>query len=239
MFKYLHIITFFMLVCVAHSLHADASAVSYEQVFKQGVGCYRQQQYACAVSAFERAAWLTDNQQQRARAVFNLGNACFFNGQFSQAVVSFKNAGALGIAPDKVQLNLAYARSMYDSLRRQLRDRQKSLQKADWRANARDLPEELLEQLTYGLYLPRADGGQLQLQAVSAAQLSKLLEKSLQSQAGTSVDRGLRRNSWLETTQTLPPGNVTAIFNRLLPMEAGLAVGSEPEPYSVSGQRPW
>lgn len=212
----------------------------YDARYGEGIACYRLKDYTCARDAFSLAAWQADTTIKRAHAVFNLANTHFFNGNFKQAIVLFKEAAVLGIDESKVKLNLEFAESLALSVEKHLQGIKKSEEKAEWRAHARNLPENFLERIANSIYLSRPENHEITLHTLSAQEIKQVLSANIQSFSGKARDEGTnQRARWVKSSKSALPGTTAALMNVLMQMEIGLPVGGESEPYRIKEHRPW
>ncbi len=206
--------------------------------FGEGVACYRLRDWVCARQAFSRAAWLATNDRQRARAVFNLGNAHFQLGEFEEAAVLFEQAHILGVDQAATRRNLEFANELADALRKYRIHLDMVQRKADWQSNARDIPEGLLERLTEGIWLKLQTSSPQIIEALGRDRVNQLIEKGVARALGIAPTAKAQTSSWSGNNASLAPENSIGLFNRLLPLEAGLGVMPE-KPYRLKGVRPW
>lgn len=220
-------------------LNTAAAAESiYLEAFEAGMECYHQQDFICAQEEFATAAWEAGSELQRAPALFNLGNAHFFNAEFKQAAILYREAGLLGVDEQLVEVNLSFANSLADSMQQEVEALKKSAFKAQWRAEASELPDELVERLANGIYISGSGG--LAEQSISAQQLEQLINASVERfNASLSGNQSAYQQRWVERRPTEKPGSTAQLFNRLLPLELGLPNRQTPVPVELEGQRPW
>ena len=210
----------------------------YLTAFEAGVSCYRQQDFSCAQKQFATAAWEASSEQERGPALFNLGNAHFFNAEFKQAAILYREAGLTGVDKELVETNLSFATSLADSMQREVEALEKSAFKAQWRAEASQLPDELVERLANGIYFSGQSGSALQ--ALSAQQLEQLVSASVeQFNASLAGGDSSYQQRWVQRQPTEEPGSTAQLLNRLLPIELGLPNRQNPTPIKLEGQRPW
>lgn len=217
-----------------------AAQTPYLEAFGAGVTCYRQQDFACAQSYFAAAAWEAQSPIERGPALFNLGNAHFFDADFKQAAILFREAGLNGVDPDLVSINLSFAQSLADSMQKELEDLRKSAFKAQWRSQASELPDELTERLASGIYLTREAQSQPALAAMTPQQLEQLINASIERlQAAVSGEEASYQQRWIQRQPSEEPGSTAQLLNRLLPLELGLPNRETPSAIELEGQRPW
>ena len=211
---------------------------AYLSAFDAGVSCYRQQDFVCAQKHFATAAWEANTEQERGPALFNLGNAHFFNAEFKQAAILYREAGLTGVDKSLVDTNLSFATSLADSMQREVEALKKSAFKAQWRAEASELPDELVERLANGIYFSGQSGNALQ--SLSAQQLEQLVSASLERfNASLAGSNSSYQQRWVQRQPTEAPGSTAQLLNRLLPLELGLPNRQNPTPVEVEGQRTW
>jgi tetratricopeptide (TPR) repeat protein len=209
----------------------------YSARFGEGTACYRLKDFLCARQAFSRAAWEAGNSKDRGRAAFNLGNTHFQLGEFEEAAVLFAEAERNGVPARIARRNHEFAIELAISVRKYLTHIELTKRKADWMANARDIPEGLLNRLTEGITFENDKSRMALLKTLSREQLDQLLRRGVARALGKSVAGSGRERAWA-ATESLPPESIIGLFNRLLPLEAGLNVVPE-TPYAIEGQRPW
>jgi Ca-activated chloride channel family protein len=210
----------------------------YHARFGEGIACYRLEAWSCARQAFSRAAWLAHNDHDRGRAAFNLGNSHFQLGEFEEAAVLFDEANKLGVDPAATQRNLEFADELADALQKYRIHLEMVKKKADWMANARDIPEGLLERLTEGIWLKLEKSRPGIIRQLGREKLNQLIQQGVARALGIAPSTTRKTIAWSGNSASLPPENSIGLFNRLLPLEAGL--GAIPKiPYRLEGQRPW
>ena len=212
---------------------------SYLTAFEAGASCYRQQDFICAQQHFATAAWEASGEQERGPALFNLGNAHFFNAEFKQAAILYREAGLTGVDKELVETNLSFATSLADSMQREVEALEKSAFKAQWRAEASELPDELVERLANGIYFSDQTSSARQA-SLSAQQLEQLVSASVERfNASISGGDSSYQQRWVQRPPTEEPGSTAQLLNRLLPLELGLPNRLNPAPVELEGQRPW
>jgi Ca-activated chloride channel family protein len=214
------------------------SLSGYDAKFGLATGCFRIEDYSCAKAAFTTAILQAKTTEQKARAIFNLGNSYFFLGDYDQAEVLFRDAGLHGIDQKRVAINLAYAHDMKIALQRHIQDIRETLRRAQWRAAASgDIPPELDDLLANdrSMLMPRSLGNHPQAfyrayQKVFQKQLSKLLGFEQNITASSA-------RNWVKTEQKSAQSSA-ALFNRLFEMEVGI-LAPQQQPKAIRGQRQW
>lgn len=210
---------------------------SYLTAFEAGASCYRQQDFICAQKLFATAAWEANSEQERGPALFNLANTHFFNAEFKQAAILYREAGLTGVDKELVETNLSFATSLADSMQREVEALEKSAFKAQWRAEASELPDELVERLANGIYF--SDQSSSARQALSAQQLEQLVSASVERFNASLGGDSSYQQRWVQRPLTEEPGSTAQLLNRLLPLELGLPNRLNPAPVELEGQRPW
>ncbi len=212
----------------------------YAARFGEGVACYRLKDYACAQNNFASAAWQATDRLQRGTAIFNLANSHFFSGNLKQATILYREAGLLGVNEVQVRINLSFAESLAKSVEQHIQNLRKIKASAEWRSQASELPENLVEQLADGIYLEPPEEVAIILKALSPQQAKELLTASIQSMsnpnAGSSAQYEPR---WIQSETSAQAGSTADLLNILMSMEIGLPNAGVHEPYRIEGQRPW
>ena len=112
----------------------------YEATFNLGDALYRQQRHADAAKLFGNiAADSLRTEDQKAEALFNMGNSYFGERKFEEAIEAYKSS--LRLKPDDVEckFNLAYAQKM-------LQHQQQQQQQQDNQEQNQDQQEQNKEQ---------------------------------------------------------------------------------------------
>lgn len=215
----------------------SAAREGYDARFAEGVACYRLEDYPCALQAFARAAWVAPDDTARGRAVFNLGNTHFRLGDYTQASVLFAEAGMLGVSPEDAALNRSFADSLAAAVERQLADIVETQRRAEYRAAARELPDELRDRLAEGITLSDALRRQPAFATLSADALRAMVAQGITRAVSGADGRGAGRH-WVKTNESKAALGTAGLLNQLLPAETGI-VSSADGPYAIAGQRPW
>jgi len=211
----------------------------YREYFAEGVACYRQSDYTCAAQAFSRAAWSTTDEALRGRAVFNLGNSYFRLGDYEQASVLFSDAELLGVDSIKTQLNREFADSLAAAVQQRLLDIAKTKQRAQWRAAAHKLPEDLEDRIAEGVNLSQPEKKKIVFADLSASEQNALVLHGIKRiQTTRKAKKSSGRNFWVLSTQDDLPQQTAGLFNSLMAFESGLHYVPD-EPVQIKGQRPW
>lgn len=209
----------------------------YDARFAEGVACYRLEDYPCALQAFARAAWMARDDMTRGRAVFNLGNTHFRLGDYAQASVLFAEAGMLDVVPGDAALNRGFADSLAAAVERQLADIAETRRRADWRAAAHGIPEELRDRLAEGVILSDALRREPAFATLSPEALQTMVARGIGQALGGAGGPAPGRH-WVKTSESRAALGTSGLFNRLLPMETGITSTAD-APYAIEGQRPW
>lgn len=80
----------------ARNLYGQAA--DYAGRFGEGIACFRLEDWPCAAAAFAAAAWLAGDDQDRARAAYNLAVTVYRQGNYAAAAVLYHDARAHGLA---------------------------------------------------------------------------------------------------------------------------------------------
>lgn len=211
----------------------------YPARYAEGIACYRLTKYACAIRAFERAAWYAPNALTRGYAAFNLGLAHFRQGNYEQASVLFRDAELHGVDVAHTGINRAFADSLAEGVRRRLADIAETERRADWRSAAGQPPEGFEDRVGEGISLSRSDKGVRDLRGLSRKDLAALLEKGIRfatTRQGTG--RPVAHGAWVKSPQKGQPLDTAGLMNALMTVETGLPVQPD-EPLPIQGQRPW
>lgn len=211
----------------------------YKARYLEGVACYRLEDYSCARQAFAQAAWLAETPKQRGRAAFNLGNAHFQLGEFRDAIVLYQQAAKEGIEPKAVARNLDFAIELADSMKKYLIHLEMQKQRANRLANARDIPEEMLDKLALDITTRAERQNSKLLRKLGKEKYLELVREGVARKLGKPVEnKETERAVWLSSNKSLPPDSTIGLLNRLLPLETGLNVIPK-TPYRLEGERPW
>lgn len=109
------------------SLEHYQSIEGYVGRFGEGVNAYRLKDSAHAIAAFNQAFLNARDDQQRAAALYNLGNSHFQNGNYQAAINSYRDA--LIYQPDNysAQRNIAFSQDLHATVQKRLARLQKLL----------------------------------------------------------------------------------------------------------------
>lgn len=207
--------------------------------FGEGVACYRLKDFSCAKAAFAEAAWLTNSVDERARAIFNLGNSAFFLGEFQQAIVLFQEASALGIASHSIAVNIAFAERLHASTEAHLDSLQRLESKALWRAARNQLETFQLDGIS-SQALNAVTGDVSGITAISDEDLKAILTQAVVRMVrAAGGDATEYMPNWIETETGQTPRDTAQLFNRLMPREIGLPDATTYTPKPREGHRPW
>ncbi len=111
----------------------------YEATFNLGDALYRQQRHADAAKLFGNiAADSLRTDDQKAEALFNMGNSYFGERKFEEAIEAYKSS--LRLRPDDVEckFNLAYAQKMLQHQQQQQQQQENQEQNQDQQEQNKD-----------------------------------------------------------------------------------------------------
>ncbi|MBT3203631.1 MAG: VWA domain-containing protein [Gammaproteobacteria bacterium] len=210
-----------------------------ESYFGEGIACYRLKDYGCSKQAFSSAAWSTSNSDIRAKAVFNLANSYFFDGDYDQAVTLYRDAELLGIESELIALNMSYAKSMQAAIQRHIKHIKQSYKRALWKAattgkRAPSLSEFVINNDDFSLLDTELNSQQSLYQPPIERIQFELMQKLGLNKESNS---GLTAGRWIETDRVLPQ-STAKMLNRLFEMELGIN-GTVKQPRIVEGKRKW
>jgi len=211
---------------------------SFESYFGEGTACYRQKDFKCAQQAFSSAAWVTSDQLNRAKAVFNLANSYFFSAEYDQAITLYRDAGLLGLDNDLIAINLSYAETMQAAIQRHLKHIQQSYKRALWKAATTGERNPTLAE-----FVADYDSSSLLTADLSSQQSEyRVSTQTVQSEVIRLL--GLNRQSgkissgrWIETERVLPQ-STAKMLNHLFEMELGILTPLK-QPQVIKGKRKW
>ena len=221
--------------------HADDSALT------AGITAYRAENYAVATQHFTAAVFAASDDSERARALHNLGNSYFQQGDYAAAAQLFQDA--LTYRPDHVptQQNLEFAADLQAELERRLAaanraaaDNNSSGARRERSSNALDWDQASTLTLGEGKDAPV----NATMPELPAAAREKLLEKGMARLAQTGADQP---QTWRKRQQSLDDArialqqlddNPAALWKRLFELEEGFPA-SLSEPNTVPGILPW
>jgi len=209
----------------------------YETQFQQAEACYRQQDWECAQLNFAAAVWSSESDIDRGIALFNLANTHFYRGEYLQASLLFEEAEEFGVDPQKVAVNISFARSLELSMKQLLADIEKSADKADWHNASGNLPIDLLDQVAEGVYLEVRQELPVGLFNLSADQVKPLLMASIEQNLDRQVEQTFQPR-WVRTN-SIGPGTTAELMSRVMRFELGLPNTLDPTPVPVEGESPW
>ncbi len=209
-----------------------------DAIFGEASACYRVKDYDCAQRAFASVAWLSADNNIRAKAIFNLANSYFFSGDYDQAIVLYRDAELQGIDPALIAVNMSYAESMQAAMQKHFRQLRQSYQRALWKAAAAGEKVPTLTEFLFSNenYLAVQVGGD------SLQQTYKIADHKIKSEIMQQF--GLENHTektvagrWIETERVLPQSSA-AMINRLFEMELGINAPLR-QPQVVEGKRKW
>ena len=124
--------------------------------YGEGVACYRLADYGCATDAFSAAAWLAEQDDERARAAYSLAAAFYQEGDYAQAAALYRDARANGLAEPALDRHIALSETLAAQVERHRREA--AGPQARKGAGSRAGSPELADQLAAGRTLePEAD----------------------------------------------------------------------------------
>lgn len=94
---------------------------SYAGKLGEGASQYREGSYASAIRAFSHALLNTDNDAERASALYNLGNSYFQQGDYANAITAYSDALNYRAGHNATQINLAFSRALQKKVEERLR----------------------------------------------------------------------------------------------------------------------
>jgi Ca-activated chloride channel family protein len=109
------------------ALEEYRSIDGYRGRFGEGASAYRLKDSAHAIAAFNQAFLDAQNDQQRAAALYNLGNSHFQSGDYAAAISNYRDA--LIYQPDNypAQRNMAFSQELHATVQKRLARLQKLL----------------------------------------------------------------------------------------------------------------
>ena len=209
----------------------------YKTQFQRAEACYRQQEWDCAQLNFAMAVNASESDIDRGVALFNLANTHFYRGEYIQARLLFEEAEEFGVDPQKIAVNLSFARSLEASMKQLLVDIQKSAEKADWHNASGNLPIDLLDQVAEGVYLGVSQELPGNLINLSADQVKPLLMASIEQNLDRQAEQS-NQPRWVRTNSS-GPATTAELMSRIMRFELGLPNTLDPTPVPVEGERPW
>ncbi len=217
---------------------ATPAADGYLKQFEKGVDCYRAKHYPCAIRAFTAAVLQAENNAQKARAIFNLGNSYLLAGDYDQAEVLFRDASLHGLDQKMADANRAVAQALQDELQRQLQQIRETLRLARWRAAANgEMPPTLADVVAFDRKMKMPPGlNKKNTRYYQAWQnsLQQQLKKLLASDKG--LRNGQARN-WVKT-RSRQAQSTAALMNRLFEMQIDILAPLK-QALPIKGMRPW
>jgi len=208
---------------------------TFSIVFNEGVTCYQKKDFLCASEHFSNAAWMAENEKLRGMAVFNLANSFFFLGDYEQASVLFSDANHWGVELEKITINKKFAESLAASVRKEIKDKQKTLEHAALHFAMRDSIDNDSDRVSEGLYFSMIGKNKSALIEFTPYQMSLLISKGVTAFNEKKVGT---RSFWKKSKQNNVAEDTIGLLNRLIPMEVGLPAKPR-KPYRLKGQQPW
>lgn len=106
------------------SINAYKQLTGFTARFGEGASHYKLEDYTHAIRQFSLAILAADNDQQRANAIFNLGNSYFQNGNYANAIRSYADVLKYHPADKRTQHNLNFSIALKKAVDEHLRKRQ-------------------------------------------------------------------------------------------------------------------
>ena len=94
----------------AHSLYKQIPG--YRGRLGEGNSLYRQAEFSAAIRQFSQAVLLAESDNERGRALYNLGNSYFRSGNYQDAITTYENALLYQPGHHASQRNLAFSQAL-------------------------------------------------------------------------------------------------------------------------------
>lgn len=218
-----------------------AAIEGYDARMGEGASCFRAGDIDCAIAAFSRAAWEAGTDAQRGRAVYNLGNSYFRQGDFPAAIISYRDATRYQPGTAVYDNNLAFTEEVQQQIELRLQQEAASLAKRmapGIRTRTVDDNIELTPDMPVALEEPQTPADE---SAVSAEVLLQYLERhkkfaSLRQQQGKAYKR---QHDWKRYSNENPmAASQLAFWQRLFELEEEIQVTLD-QPREIEGVLPW
>lgn len=228
-----------------------AAARSYARIdgyaarMGEGASCFRDKQLDCAVTAFSRAAWEAETDEQRGQAAFNLGNSFFRQGDFKSAITLYKDALRLQPQQATYQNNLAFSEEVQRNIERRLQQEAESQNAARRAGDGKEvnIANERVSDMNM-LLGDKIDNGQQTKSGalkLSKEQLAYYMQRS-QSFARLSsghAKRAQRQHDWSHFSNENPvAARKVKYWQRLFEMEEDIPAHPD-VPKVLPGVQPW
>ncbi len=204
-----------------------------KSAFGEGIACYRQNDFQCAVRAFSKAAWQEKSPQERAKAVFNLGNSYFFLGDYQQASVLYQDAKNLGFDARTAQHNLNFATTMQHAVQQRIKDIKALYRRAKWRAAATNTPEPTLSDIISS----QQSSARTPTDKKQHFILRQAIQQQVSQQLGIQTTQQQANSQWIQS-EYIANQSTAHLLKRLLEMELAIPASLQ-EPQKIKGKRPW
>jgi len=96
----------------------------YTGRFGEGVACFRLEDWACAGEALAAAAWLAEDDADRARAAYNLAATRYRQGDYAGAAVLYRDARAHGLELPGLGATIAFTETLAAQVEQRRRERE-------------------------------------------------------------------------------------------------------------------
>jgi tetratricopeptide (TPR) repeat protein len=208
--------------------------------YGEGVACYRLADYGCATDAFSAAAWLAEQDDERARAAYSLAAAFYQEGDYAQAAALYRDARANGLAEPALDRHIGLTETLAAQVERHRREA--AGPQARKGAGSRAGSPELADQLAAGRTLePEAEKEPPLPAGMDRKRFDALVARGVEHArlAASGGDTATQRPSrWLgrDDAAVETPGAV--LWQRLFEIEEGFAVSPE-RPRVRPEERPW
>lgn len=100
---------------------AYGNIAGYAGRYGEGAACFYLQAWDCAAKAFATAAWLAQDDGQRARAAYNLATVLYRQGDYEQAAVLYHDARKHGLQHPQLDAYIDYAEVIDAQVKQRLR----------------------------------------------------------------------------------------------------------------------
>jgi len=213
----------------------------YAGRYGEGSSCYRLKEYTCALAAFTDAAWRATTPEQRGRAAYNLGNVYFQLANYRQAVVLYEDAQAHGVALERAEYNLKFAKTLQEAVQHQLAveaARRARLSVERKGENAIDVENAM----AFDRRIGRPKGKPVDNISVDLAtyeNIEDLIRRGVAvARAVDDGDRHEQNNRWLEQPDAQQVMSASKLWKRLFEFEEGFQASLD-RPRIIEGARPW
>ncbi len=237
---------------ISLSIPSSSFAADKTSALQAGIHAYRTQQFDQAIKHFSRAVFDAETDTQRARALYNLGNSYFQQGDYVAATQVFEDSLTYRKNHSSTKQNLALAKTVQAALeqklallRRQqlLSEGQNKLDGNRLEAIGNDLNWDQDSTKTSGKSNNKPATG-LPTLPIDQASLKQLVSKGLkrlQQEGASSIHEKIRRQQSLGEAQIAlqeMDDNPAIFWKRLFEIEEGFP-GSLKKPKQIPGVQPW